>query len=192
MKVTSSQFIASVFNDKQYPKIRLSEVAIVGRSNVGKSSLINCLLNQKIAKTSSTPGKTRSLNYFLINNDFYLVDLPGYGYAKVSKKEKEEWQTFLSNYIQNSGHIKLTLLLIDLRHELKENDAEMIDFIEHNQLPCLILLTKADKLKSNELNKQIAYYAQKIPNIEQVVTSSEKGLGKNHVLNKIGDFLKDN
>ncbi|MFN8672676.1 MAG: ribosome biogenesis GTP-binding protein YihA/YsxC [Candidatus Sericytochromatia bacterium] len=189
MKILNSEFVTSVFNKNQYPKRVLNEIAIVGRSNVGKSSLINYLLGRKIAKTSSTPGKTKSLNYFLINDNFYIVDLPGYGYAKVSKKEQEEWQKFLSEYITTSKNIKLLVLLVDIRHELKDNDADMIEFIKYYQLPCVIALTKADKLKSNELQKQIAYYSKIELEIPKVVTSAEKGLGKNELVNLIGEYL---
>jgi len=192
MKIISSEFMASVYNKSQYPKRRLKEISIVGRSNVGKSSLINYLLNKKTAKTSSTPGKTRSLNYYLINENFYLVDLPGYGYAKVSKTEKEEWQKFLTFYIANNEYMKVIFLLIDIRHELKENDAQMIEYIKHNHIPCLIVLTKADKLNTAELRRQTEYYSNIELEIPKVITSAEKGTGKNELLKYIEEFLKDN
>ncbi|MBC7475690.1 MAG: YihA family ribosome biogenesis GTP-binding protein [Candidatus Sericytochromatia bacterium] len=191
MKIISSEFITSATSKKGYPKRVLSEIAILGRSNVGKSSLINSILNKRgLAKTSSTPGKTRLINYFLINDNFYLVDLPGYGYAKVSKSEQESWKVFIDDYLKSNPNLKLLLLLIDIRHEFKDIDKTMIEFLNYYSVPYAVLLTKSDKLNQSDRKNQFEYYKNLIPDVELVVTSAEKGLGKDQVLRALDPYLK--
>lgn len=137
-----------------FPCDGLYEIAIVGRSNVGKSSIINSILNKKhIAKISSKPGKTRTVNFFLINNNLYLVDLPGYGYAKVSKHEKHSWKYMVESYFQNRSVLKKVILLIDSRHDPFESDVVMCNWIKHMNYDLSIIATKSDKIKNSEIIK---------------------------------------
>jgi GTP-binding protein len=165
MKISSIEFVKSVTHIRQQPKRRLPEIAFSGRSNVGKSSLINCLLNKKsVAKISSKPGKTRALNYFLINDAFYMVDLPGYGFAKVSKEEKAGWRELIETYFQSSEMLKGVVIITDIRHPLTALDLEMIQWIHHLQIPPIIVGTKADKLSGNKLTVQLKNNLQQIRN----------------------------
>ena len=132
------------------------EIAFAGKSNVGKSSLINGLLNRRaLARTSSQPGKTQTINFYKINQQFYFVDLPGYGYAKVSATEREKWGKMIENYLHTSERLALVFLLIDIRHEPSANDKMMYDWILHNGFTPVIIATKADKIKRSQLQKQI-------------------------------------
>ena len=145
------QFIKSVYNIKELPRERLPEVILCGRSNVGKSSFINSLFNRKnLAKISSTPGKTRSINYYRIDDNFYVVDLPGYGYAKTSLKEREYWGRMVSEYISHSGHITLAIHLIDSRHNPTDLDIRLNELLREYNIPYIVLLNKSDKLKQSE------------------------------------------
>lgn len=150
------QFIKSVTNLKDLPQLRLPEVILCGRSNVGKSSFINSLFNnKKLAKISSTPGKTRTLNYYLIDNNFYLVDLPGFGYAKVSKTERESWSKLITEFIKESGFIKIAIQFVDSRHEPSKLDVSLNNLIKSSGIPYLVLLNKSDKLKQSEMSAAI-------------------------------------
>lgn len=154
MRIKQSEFIISAVKREQYPIDNRVEVAFVGRSNVGKSSIINALTNRrKLAKVSQTPGKTRLINFFLINNDFYLVDLPGYGYAKVSKKEKESWGKTIETYLSGREELKRVILLVDSRHKPTGDDILMYDWIKHYGYDVIVVATKSDKLSNNELGK---------------------------------------
>lgn len=154
MRIKQSEFIISAVKREQYPIDNRVEIAFVGRSNVGKSSIINALTNRrKLAKTSQTPGKTRLINFFLINNDFYLVDLPGYGYAKVSKKEQESWGRTIERYIVDREQLKRVVLLVDSRHKPTSDDIKMLEWIKHYQYNYVVIATKSDKLSNNELRK---------------------------------------
>jgi len=181
MKIETVEFIKSVNNLKDRPK-PLPEICFVGRSNVGKSSLINMILSRKIAKISATPGKTRFLNYFLINNNFYFVDLPGYGYAKISKEEQEKWKIFITSYLQNNQNLKLVFQLIDVRHEYKNNDKIMVDFLEYYNIPYIVVLTKSDKLGQQKINEQYNYYKNIFKDKSLILTSANKNIGKNQIL----------
>ncbi|MCD4698144.1 MAG: ribosome biogenesis GTP-binding protein YihA/YsxC, partial [Bacteroidales bacterium] len=140
MKIYSINFIGSFAKLNQLPSNRLPEVAFAGRSNVGKSSLINCLVNRKkIALTSSTPGKTRLLNYYCINEQFYFVDLPGYGFAKVPQKERQNWKQLIETYLSKNSFLKGVIQIIDSRHRITKLDQEMINWITHLKLPTLIV-----------------------------------------------------
>lgn len=152
--VKQSEFVTSAVRKDQYPKDARPEIAFVGRSNVGKSSLINSITNRRhLAKVSSVPGKTRLVNFFLINNSFYLVDLPGYGYAKVSKSEKESWGKIIETYLVEREPLKRVVLLVDCRHKPSADDQMMIDWIRHFGYDIIVIGTKSDKLTKNELRK---------------------------------------
>lgn len=154
MEIKQAEFITSAVVKGQYPKDDLTEIAFVGRSNVGKSSLINSLTNRrKLAKTSSTPGKTRLINFFLINNSFYFVDLPGYGYAKVSKTEQATWGKIIESYLLKRPQLKTVVLLLDCRHKPTEDDILMNNWIKYYGYDILYVATKSDKLTKNELVK---------------------------------------
>lgn len=156
MKITSAEFIKSTLEPEQYPKDRKAEIAFVGRSNVGKSSLLNKLLNRKgLAKTSGTPGKTQTLNFFLINKAFYFVDLPGYGYAKVPKALKDQWNEVMFAYLQDREPLRLVVSLMDSRHKPSDNDLQMLEILEEAEVPTVIVATKVDKLKKQERERNL-------------------------------------
>jgi GTP-binding protein len=163
MDLYKARFLGSFTKTAECPKDRLLEFAFIGRSNVGKSSLINLITNQnRLAKTSSAPGKTRLLNYFLVPDKLYLVDLPGYGYAKVSKKEKEILEGRISDYILDRKNLVCLFLLIDSRHDLQPIDTEFLIWLGENQIPFCIVFTKCDKLKPAELPKRLKYFEGEI------------------------------
>lgn len=155
MRIKNSEFIISAVRRAQYPETGLPEVAFVGRSNVGKSSIINALTNRRhLAKVSQTPGKTRLINFFMINGDeFYLVDLPGYGYAKVSKKEKASWGNTIETYLTGREPLKRVILLVDSRHKPTGDDIQMHQWIKHFGYDEIVVATKSDKLSNNDLRK---------------------------------------
>lgn len=158
MIVKSAKFLTSVA-DTNYYKSNFNEVAFVGRSNVGKSSLINFIVNQKkLAKTSSMPGKTSLINYFLVNNSFLLVDLPGYGYAEVSKAKKTNWADFIENYFINNPRLKCVYLLLDIRRTPTAQDEQMLNFLYFNRLSTKIVVTKTDTLSKSSSFKSTYYY----------------------------------
>ena len=192
MKIIKSVFEKSSKSIDQCPESKLPEYALVGRSNVGKSSLINSLLNnKKIAKTSSKPGKTILINHFKINESFYLVDLPGYGYANLSKKIKEDIRKIHKSYFKSRKQLLYTFLLIDIRHDLQKIDIDFMEFLNKNICPFVIIFTKSDKLKSDKINsqidnlkKQLYDYWDELP--ELYVTSSKDNSG----ISKIFDFIE--
>ncbi|EOR27605.1 putative GTP-binding protein EngB [bioreactor metagenome] len=155
IKIINSDFVISAVKREQYPITGLPEVAFVGRSNVGKSSIINAITNRKkLAKVSQTPGKTRLINFFIINGDkFYLVDLPGYGYAKVSKTEKASWGNTIETYLNNREQLKRVVLLVDSRHKPTADDIQMHEWIKFYGYDEVVIATKSDKLSNNELRK---------------------------------------
>lgn len=156
MIIKKAEFAATAVAASQYPTNGYPEVAFVGRSNVGKSSLINALLNRKsLARISSVPGKTRTINFYNINDEIYFVDLPGYGYAKVSKEEKKKWAKIIEDYLFNREELKLILLLVDSRHEPTEDDNLMLQWIKSSNHNFAIIATKSDKLSRNQLTKNI-------------------------------------
>ena len=184
-------------NVTKAPKDRIPEYAFIGRSNVGKSSLINMLMGRKdLAKTSGKPGKTQLINHFKINDTWFLVDLPGYGYAKISKKKRTIFQYFIENYFKEREQLVCTFVLIDSRHDLQKIDLEFMKFLGNNQIPFCIVFTKADKLGSSKLNKQIVSYKKKLLNTWETlptsfITSSSSGLGKDDFLNFIATVNED-
>ncbi|MGL5243651.1 MAG: ribosome biogenesis GTP-binding protein YihA/YsxC, partial [Sarcina sp.] len=154
MKIKTSEFIISAVKKNQYPVEGFPEIAFVGRSNVGKSSIINALTNRRgLAKVSQTPGKTRLINFFLLNKEMFLVDLPGYGYAKVSKKEKESWGAVIERYLVDREPLKRVVLLVDCRHKPTADDIQMYNWIKHYGYDIAIVATKSDKLSNNDLRK---------------------------------------
>ncbi|HEY5524777.1 MAG TPA: ribosome biogenesis GTP-binding protein YihA/YsxC [Clostridium sp.] len=155
MIIKTSEFVISAVKKFQYPIDNRVEIAFVGRSNVGKSSIINALTNRRhLAKIGKTPGKTRLINFFLINNDFHLVDLPGYGYAKVSKKEQESWGKIIETYLYGREELKKVVLLVDSRHKPTADDITMYEWIKHYGYDVVVVATKKDKIKNNDLKKQ--------------------------------------
>jgi len=196
MNVANAEFVVSNTNVEQCPKTKLPEYAFIGRSNVGKSSLINMLCNKKkLAKTSSRPGKTQLINHFLINKQWYLVDLPGYGYARTSKAQKKTFQKFITDYLIKRKELISTFLLIDLRHKPQPLDLKYMRWLGKNLIPFSIIFTKADKLKEVEINEHILKYLndirkdwEEIP--QYFITSSEKKIGKSELLNYIDEINK--
>lgn len=192
MIIKDAHFISSNSKIDKLPKDNLPEYAFIGRSNVGKSSLINALVQRKgLAKTSATPGKTIAINHFVVNNQWYLVDLPGYGYAKRSKKAREEWQVMLANYIKRRRNLIYTFVLVDSRIEPQNSDIGFMEWLGENQVPFCIVFTKADKLGKAELDRNVDAYKQRLlEDWEELppifVTSSETKLGRDEVL----DFIE--
>lgn len=194
MKISSAEFVMSNSDVAKCPKNDLPEYAFIGRSNVGKSSLINMLTSRKsLAKTSGRPGKTQLINHFIINKNWFLVDLPGYGYARVSKSSKKVFQKFITAYFSKRPQLVSAFVLVDSRHEPQKIDLEFMQWLGENQIPFSIIFTKADKLTKNKLPLNIQAYAnemlkywEEMPNY--FITSSSSGLGKDEVLNYIDEI----
>lgn len=156
MKVTQAEIVISAVQQSQYPEDKLPEIVLLGRSNVGKSSFINTLIQRKgLARTSSQPGKTQTMNFYKINDAFYFVDMPGYGYAKVSKKEREKWGVMIEEYLQKRENMVLVFLLVDSRHEPTEDDRLMYDWLTYYGLDPVIIATKADKISKIRQKKAV-------------------------------------
>ncbi|MFI3228730.1 MAG: ribosome biogenesis GTP-binding protein YihA/YsxC [Bacillota bacterium] len=193
MIIKNAQFVTSVASDKNILESGLPEIAVAGKSNVGKSSFINFITNHgKLAKTSKEPGRTRLVNYFSCNNNqFMLVDLPGYGFARVSDAEKEKWGTLIEGYLQNSKTLRSVFVLLDIRRVPSDDDKMMINYLHHYCIPMTIIATKADKLTRNELNKNIRVLAQTLAiGIDNIfVTSSFKKTGAEKVFARIEDLI---
>jgi len=195
MKIKTANFVISNSDVAKCPKERLPEYAFIGRSNVGKSSLINMLTGRnKLAKISGRPGKTQLINHFKINDNWFLVDLPGYGYAKVSKSIKRTFQSFIKNYFLQREQLISTFVLVDSRHEPQKIDLEFMEFLGENGIPFCIVFTKADKLKLSELNRNVQAYTRKMTSTiweempQYFVTSSSSSQGKDELLNYIQDI----
>lgn len=157
--IKSADFVKSSQNIEQCPTDRFNEVAFIGRSNVGKSSLINALTNKKnLAKVSSVPGKTQLINHFLIDNSWYLVDLPGYGWAKVGQQLKEKWEKDINEYLIKREKLSCVFVLLDVRHEPQKNDINFLDWLVENEIPISIIFTKSDKLSPNKVDSSVARY----------------------------------
>ena len=193
MDIKTAEFILSSPEVKKCPEANLPEYAFIGRSNVGKSSLINMLSgNKKLAKTSSTPGKTQLINHFLINDEWYLVDLPGYGYAKSSKKAREQWGKMIHKYLMKRENLLCTFILIDSRLEPQKNDLEFIEWFGVNQLPFVLIFTKSDKINKKQLVHNLDVYKatlkQKWSELPQmIVSSSISKVGKEAVLELVSN-----
>ena len=191
--VKNPKFEISAVNPKQYPKNDLPEIVLVGKSNVGKSSFINTMINRKkLARTSSEPGKTRQINFYNIDNNFYFVDLPGYGYSKMSKKEQEKVGSFIEEYLVKSPKIALIIFLIDIRHNPTENDLLMYNYIISSKKPCLILANKADKIaptKVTDTVKNLQKIINPIGDITMLPFSSERKIYSESVWKEIQNVL---
>ena len=189
MKIRSSEIVVSAIRKEQYPAEGLPEIALVGRSNVGKSSATNALLNRRnFARTSQTPGKTRTINFYKINNEFYFVDLPGYGYAKVSKSDKDKWGVIMERYLQDRQELCAIFLLVDIRHEPTNDDVMMYEWIKHFGYNCVVIATKADKISRGQYQKHISIIRKKLQleKDEKVIPlSSSKKTGVEDVWNEI-------
>ena len=196
MLIKSASFLQSNTNVAKLPKPDKPEYAFIGRSNVGKSSLINMLTgNGKLAKVSATPGKTITINHFIINDEWYLVDLPGYGFAKRSLKDREMWKKMLDSYILGRQNLVTTFVLVDSRIEPQKIDLDFISNLGENQVPFVIVFTKADKLGNGKLAENIENYKKKL--LEEweelptmIITSSETKLGRDEILDLIENYNK--
>lgn len=195
MKIVSARFAGSSTRTVAKPQPALPEFAFIGRSNVGKSSLINMLTGQrKLAMTSSTPGKTKLVNHFLVNDSWYLVDLPGYGYAKLSQKGREELRAIVRDYVFNSGEMKVLFVLIDARHDLGETDWDFLCDLGENGIPFALIFTKCDKLGPVALERQVARDRERLLTAWEelppcFLSSSETGRGKDEILDYIDSIL---
>lgn len=182
MKINKVELIISAVSKAQYPDGALPEIALAGRSNVGKSSFINTMLQRKnVARISSKPGKTRTINFYLINDQFYFVDLPGYGFARVSKKEKEKWGQMMEEYFQTRETLKVVVLLVDIRHQPTKDDQMMYDYLKHYQIPVIVVATKADKISRGNWQKHLKIVRETLkmaPEDKLLLFSSETGQGK--------------
>lgn len=196
MEIQSASFVISSASVESCPKAELPEYAFIGRSNVGKSSLINMLTNRrKLAKTSSTPGKTQLINHFLINENWHLVDLPGYGYARTSKKDRRKFQHLITSYFQQRQQLISAFVLVDSRHDPQKIDIEFMEWLGENEIPFRIIFTKADKLKPKQLERNISKYQQRLeqtwdPLPQFFITSSEKRIGQAEILEYIDEINK--
>ena len=182
MKILSAEFVCSVVQPSQYPKDNLPEIAFIGRSNVGKSSLINGLLRQKgLARTSSTPGRTQQINFFRINQRFFFVDLPGYGYAKVPQALRESWRSLTESYLKGRKQLAQCILIVDSRVGPTELDLEQAAWFRRNLLPFFIVSTKSDKLSKVELEKSISHTRSLCPELSVVAYSATRNTGHEQV-----------
>jgi GTP-binding protein len=194
MKIKSAEFVVSNQDVSKCPKNSIPEYAFIGRSNVGKSSLINMLTDRKsLAKTSGRPGKTQLINHFIINKNWYLVDLPGYGYARVSKSSKKTFQKFITAYFEQREQLVSAFVLVDIRHEPQPIDLNFMQYLGENGIPFSIIFTKADKLKPKAIENHVEAYKEillekweEVPN--HFVTSSSKSIGKEELLNYINNI----
>lgn len=193
MQIKKAEFVSSFVDIKSLPQDKLPEIALVGRSNVGKSSLINKVVNRKnLAKSSSTPGKTRMLNYYIINDTWYMVDLPGYGFAKVSKTEREKWGKMIEKYLSSREQLRGVIQLLDIRHPPSDNDILMKEWMEHHELPILLVATKTDKVSRNEKQKNLAVIKKTLQlNQEQslITFSAQSGEGVDEVKTALAEIL---
>ncbi len=203
MKINSANFVMSNSDVKKCPSEPIPEYAFIGRSNVGKSSLINMLLDRKhLAKTSGRPGKTQLINHFKVNDNWYLVDLPGYGYARVSKRDKSTFQKYITNYFEQREQLVCSFVLVDIRHEPQKVDLEFMQWMGENGIPFCIIFTKADKLKPNVIERNVTKYLDTLVEgmweeaPQHFITSSSNTLGRDELLAFVDDiniqFFKDN
>lgn len=192
MVIKKAQFITSLDAFRDYPGIGRPEIAMVGKSNVGKSSMINRLTNNgKLARTSAEPGKTRLINLFNLNDEIVLVDLPGYGFAKVSRGEKQRWAGMIEGYLAQSKNLKRVLMLVDMRHQPTNDDIDMVNYLRHYGIPFTVAATKADKLSRAEKNRSIPVICRTlaVQPWEVIPFSSEDGTGREKLLELLDTFL---
>jgi GTP-binding protein len=193
MNVTKAEIVISAVKPEQYPAGNLPEFALAGRSNVGKSSFINKMVNRKnLARTSSKPGKTQTLNFYLINESLYFVDVPGYGFARVSKKEREAWGKMMETYFTTREQLRAVVLIIDLRHPPTKDDVMMYEFLKHYDIPTIIIATKADKVpkgKWQKHGKAVRETLKMAAGDELILFSAETGQGKEEAWAALERFL---
>ena len=193
MKIISAEYIKSAVDPTHYPKEDVPEVAFAGRSNVGKSSLINSLLNRKkLVKISSTPGKTRLINFFKINNQFFFVDLPGYGFARVPVAIKKNWGKMIETYLKKRKNLNLVVLIFDIRHKPTEDDRLMAAWLDFYQIQTVFVATKSDKVKKSEKNKKIRSISESLETQEKkvIIFSSKDREGKKDLWRIIESFIR--
>jgi GTP-binding protein len=186
VRISSARFVKSAIQPDDFPHDKRPEVAFCGRSNIGKSSLLNALTNSRgLARTSSTPGRTQTINFFLVDEQVYFVDLPGYGYARVSKTTRDSLGKMIESYLAGSRQLKLALMLVDCRIPPTESDRMMKEWLDHYGIPNAVVLTKADKLSKNKLNQALKTSAEQLRTKETIAFSAITGFGKDAVLSRI-------
>lgn len=195
VKVNQAEIVISAVSPKQYPETDFPEIALAGRSNVGKSSFINTLIDRKnLARTSGKPGKTQTLNFYLIENCLHFVDVPGYGYAKVSKTERAKWGEMIETYITSRKQLKAVVSLVDMRHEPSKEDIQMYEFLKYYQIPVILVATKADKIPRGKWNKHVSVIKKALEfdtNDDFIMFSSETKMGKEEAWKAIEDKIRD-
>lgn len=195
MKITQAEFIISAVKPSQFPTDALPEIALAGRSNVGKSSLINSLINRKnLARTSSRPGKTQTINFYRMNQAFYFADVPGYGYAKVSKSQRAEWGKMMETYFTTRDTLRAVMLVVDLRHPPTSDDRLMYDFLKHYDIPVLVVATKADKVPKGKWQKHVKIIREGLDLVQTdpiITYSSETKGNKEKVWEVIHNYLAE-
>jgi len=193
MKIRKAEFVISAVKTEQYPEGEKPDIAFVGRSNVGKSSLLNALVNRRhLAKWGKTPGVTALVNFFNINDEIHLVDLPGYGYAASAKGERDIWANIINTYLEEREQLSLIMLLVDVRHEPSKDDCVMYNWLRYSEIPHAVIVTKSDKVKRSQLNKQLAMIRKTLQapeNIPVIPISSEKKDGIDKVWNLIEETI---
>jgi len=194
MQIKKAQFVKSAVLEADWPKDNLPQIALVGRSNVGKSSLINCLTsNQKLARTSNVPGKTRLINFYLIDESFYIVDLPGYGYANVSITEKNKWGPMIEDYLEKATNLTSIFQIVDIRHKPTKDDIQMMNWLKHFDFKTAVIASKSDKISKSAVNQSITTIRATLlreVGMEIIPFSAETGQGKREVLALIAQYLK--
>ncbi len=194
MKVTSSDIVISAVKPEQYPSSPIPEFALAGRSNVGKSSFINKMINRKnLARTSSKPGKTQTLNFYIINDALHFVDVPGYGYAKVAKTERAAWARMIETYFKNREQLRAAIQIVDLRHPPTKDDISMYEFLKHHELPVIVIATKADKIPKGKWQKHLKVTRETLglsKEDELLHFSSETGEGKDQVWGVLKKYME--
>lgn len=194
MKVHNAEIVISAVSPKQYPETDLPEIALAGRSNVGKSSFINTLIDRKnLARTSGKPGKTQTLNFYLIENTLHFVDVPGYGYAKVSKTERAKWGEMIETYITSRKQLRAVVSLVDVRHDPSKEDIQMYEFLKYYDIPVIVVATKADKIPRGKWNKHTSAIKKKLdfdPSDTFILFSSETKQGKEEAWQAIEAAIK--